>query len=277
MPEATDAFIRVLREQGPRYGLELAGAILIAVAGWIVAGWLSRVVRSLSKRSGRVDPTLEPLLVKLARWSVLAITLVAVLDKFGIQTASVIAFLGAAGLAIGLALKDTVSDLAAGVVILVLRPFNVGDAVSIAGTGGTIDGIDLFETRLTSWDGVPIVLPNGAVRTAKIENYSRAANRRLDLVVGIAYSDEIEKAVEALRALVKGEARVLAEPESMVVVTELGDSSVNLLVRVWVSPGDYWPMKFDMTRAIKECLDRAGVTIPFPQRDVHVFEAGKAA
>jgi small conductance mechanosensitive channel len=272
-----DTLVRFVNEKGPAYALSILSALVIGTIGWVAARWVGGTVQSVSKKSGRIDPTLEPLLVKLARWSIIAITIVAVLDKFGIQTTSLLAFIGAAGLAIGLALKDTVSDLAAGVVLLVLRPFNVGDAVVIAGTGGVVKAIDLFETKLTSWDGVPIVLPNNSVRTAKIENFTRAGSRRIDLVVGIAYGDDIGKAVDALKGMLNLEPRVLAEPESMVAVTELGDSSVDLLVRMWVAPADFWGVKFDMTRAIKETLDGAGVTIPFPQRDVHLFDTGKAA
>jgi small conductance mechanosensitive channel len=277
MSNITEPVARFLGEHGPAYGFQFLSALLIGLIGWLLSAWVSRGIHSISQHSRRIDRTLAPLLVKLARWSILGITLVAVLDKFGVETTSVIAFLGAAGLAIGLALKDTVSDVAAGVVLLVLRPFDVGDAVNVAGAGGVVDAIDLFQTTLISWDGVPVVLPNSKVRTAEIQNYSRAKRRRIDLIVGISYADDIQRAVDALEALARRDPRVLPEPEFMIKVNELSDSSVNLLLRVWTTGDEYWAVKFDMTRAIKDSLDGAGITIPFPQRDVHLFQAGKGS
>lgn len=255
------------------WGLTLIGAVTLALAGVWLAGWGSRAIVRLGARSPRMDRTLVPLLAKLVKGSILVITTIAVLDLFGIQTASILAFLGAAGIAVGLALKDTVADLAAGVVLLVLRPFDVNDAVDIGGTAGVVRAIDLFETKMVTFDGVPQVLPNSKVRSGLIRNFSRAEARRLDLTIGISYGDDIEKAVEALRGVVAADGRVQAEPAPLVTVGSLGDSSVNLLVRVWTAPGDLFNVQCDLTRAAKEKLDAVGISIPFPQRDVHLHEA----
>jgi small conductance mechanosensitive channel len=179
--------------------------------------------------------------------------------------------LGAAGLAIGLALKDTVADVAAGIVLLVLRPFGVGDAVDIDGCLGTVNEIGVFETRLTSFDGVPIVLPNAKVRGGRIQNFTRAQKRRMDLTIGIGYADDIDKAMRTVLEVLTAEGRVLTDPEPLVNVTELGESSVNLLVRAWTAPADFFVTQLDLQRQIKQKFDEVGVSIPFPQREVRVL------
>lgn len=277
MSDIETAFERFLTVQAPVYGARIAMALVLAVVGLLIAGWVGGGVRRMSERSARIDPTLVPFLTKLARWSVLAVTLVAVLDKFGVETTSVIAFLGAAGLAIGLALKDTLGDVAAGIALLILRPFRVGDAVSIGGTLGTVEAIDLFETRLITFDGVPVIMPNGNVRSALVQNYSQAARRRIDLSIGVGYGSDLGVATAALLDVAAKEPRVLADPEPYVRVQNLGESSVDILFRVWTLPADFFDTKLDLTRAIKERLDVEGVEIPFPQRDLHVIERKSAA
>lgn len=256
-----------------QYAVAGGSAFAILLIGWLLAGWLSRLVRSTSERSGRVSPTLVPLFAKLTRLGILAIVLLAALEKVGVQTSGLFAMIGAAGLAIGLALKDTVSDLAAGIVLLVLRPFDVGEAVDIAGKGGVITAIDLFETKLTSFEGVPIVINNSAVRASVLQNYSRATTRRLDLEIGVGYSDDIGKAISAIKQVVEADVRVLRDPAILVNTLSLGDSAVVILVRCSTAAADFWNTKLDMTRAIKECLDRENINIPFPQRDVHLFRS----
>lgn len=256
-----------------RYAIALVSAVIILLVGWLVAGWSSGLVRKASERSGKVSPTLIPLFAKLTKLSILAVVLLAALEKLGVQTSGFFAMLGAAGLAVGLALKDTVSDVAAGIVLLVLRPFNVGEAVDIGGTGGVVDAIDIFQTQLTSFDGIPIVLNNSSVRSSKIQNYSRAKTRRIDLEIGIGYESDIGKAVAAVRSVLESESRVLKEPAFLVNTVSLGDSAVVLLARCTTVAGDFWDTKLDLTRAIKERLDREGIAIPFPQRDVHVINA----
>ncbi len=216
------------------------------------------------------------MLGRLARWAVLAFTVIAVLGRFGVQTTSLVALIGAAGLAIGLALQGALSNVAAGVLLLALRPFRVGDAIDIAGTAGVVDDMGLFVTRLTSFDGVPLFLPNSSVWGKQVSNYSQAGQRRNDLIVGIGYGDDVAKAMAVLQELVAGEERALEDPAPLVAVESLGDSSVNLLLRYWTGAGDFFATKLDMTRAVKERFDAEGISIPFPQRDLHVVEGGVA-
>lgn len=251
--------------------IAIGSALLILVFGWILAGWAGSVVRKASERSGRLSPTLVPIFAKLARLSLLLIVVVAALEKVGVQTSGLFAMLGAAGLAIGLALKDTVSDVAAGVVLLVLRPFDVGEAVDIGGTGGTVTVIDILQTKLTSFDGIPIVINNSAVRTAIIQNFSRAETRRIDLEIGIGYRDDIGKAKAAIEDVLHADRRVLGDPALSVNTLALRDSAVVLLVRCTTKAADFWDTKLDLTRAIKERLDAEGISIPYPQRDVHLL------
>lgn len=259
-----------LTELWVQYGLNVVGAILILIVGWVVASWAARLAKAGLSRSGRVDTTVVVVLSRAVRWLVLAFTLVAVLNRFGVQTTSIVALLGAAGLAVGLALQGTLSNVAAGLMVLMLRPFRLGDAVDVGGTGGTVDDIGLFTTRLTTFDGVVVHLPNAQVWGEKIQNYTQAGKRRFDLVVGIGYGDDIGKALEAMRALVSSDDRVLAEPEPIYVVTGLGDSAVNVMARYWTAPDDYWTTRFDLTRSVKERFDAEDIAIPFPQRDLHL-------
>lgn len=258
------------------YGLRVAGALVLSLFGWIVAAWLSARVRRLADASKRVDVTLVPLLTKLTRMSVLAVVLVAVLDNLGIDTASFIAFLGAAGLAIGLALKDTASDVAAGIALLVLRPISVGDAVMIGSTGGVVKEIGIFQTTLTSFEGVPIVLNNAAVRTQEIQNFTRAQRRRIDLTIGIAYDSDIETAIQVIRKVIGSEPLLLADPEPIVDVNNLGESSVDLLVRAYCEAPDFLPAKLALVRQIKQALDQHGIEIPFPRREIRIVGDGVA-
>ena len=258
--------------QWEQRAIGIGSALLIFIVGWIIAGWAGSAVRKAAERSGRLSPTLVPLFGKLTRISVLLFVLVAALEKVGVETAGLFAAIGAAGLAIGLALKDTVADVAAGVVLLILRPFDVGEAVNIGGTAGSVTGIDIMQTKLTSFEGVPIVLNNSSVRNSKIENYSRATVRRLDLEIGIGYGDDIGKAKAAIENVLLTEERVLKEPAILVNTVSLGDSAVVILARCNTKASDFWATKLDLTRAIKERLDSEGISIPFPQRDVHLIK-----
>lgn len=255
------------------YAVNAGAALAILVVGWLLAGWIASAVRRASTRSGRISPTLVPLFAKLTRLALLAIVILSALNKVGVETSGFFAMLGAAGLAVGLALKDTVADIAAGIMLLVLRPFDVGEAVDIGGQGGSVTAIDVFQTKLTSFDGIPIVLNNSAVRTSVIQNYSRAQTRRIDLDIGISYSDDIGKAIAAITQLLQADARVLGDPAPFVKVKTLGDSAVVILARCTTKAADFWEAKCDLTRMIKERLDQEGVSIPFPQRDVHLFQA----
>lgn len=258
------------------WGLRLLGALAVLIVGRMVAGWVRRTVRSLLSRS-KADPTLVPFLSGLVYYLLLAVVLIAVLDMAGVQTASLIAVLGAAGLAVGLALQGTLANFAAGIMLLVFRPFQRGDYIEAAGTSGSVDAINIFTTSLNTPDNVRVVVPNSSIWGQTIKNYAAHATRRLDLVVGIAYEDDIGQAIDTITGILRADGRVLEEPEPTVAVNELGDSSVNMVVRPWCRREDYWPLRCDLTRRLKEGLERAGCSIPFPQRDVHVHQVASDA
>jgi len=258
-------FSRVNVEQ---LAVNVGAALAILIVGWLVAGWTGNLVRRASTRTGHISPTLTPFFAKLARLAILAVVLLAALSKLGVETSGVFAMLGAAGLAVGLALKDTVSDVAAGIVLLVLRPFDVGEAVSIGGTGGVVTAIDIFQTRLTSFDGIPLVMNNSAVRTAVIQNFSRAHERRIELTIGIGYDEDIGRAIAAISQVVEAEPRVLPQPRFLVSTKQLSDNAVQLLIRCTTRAADFEGTLFDLTRAVKERLDREGISIPHGTREL---------
>ncbi|HAC14344.1 MAG TPA: mechanosensitive ion channel protein MscS [Bacteroidetes bacterium] len=248
------------------------GAILILIAGWIVAGWSSKRVYKLANASEKIDKTLPPIFRKIVKISIMIITFLAVLGNFGVETTSIIAVLGAATLAIGLALQGTLSNVASGVMLLIFRPFSVDDFINVGTISGTVTEIGIFTTTFKTPDGLAIIAPNSKVWGNEITNYSTNDIRRLDLPFGIGYSDDMDKAIEVVSTLITNDGRVLKDPELMVVVNELADSSVNLLARPWCHRSDYWQLKWDMTKRIKEVLDENNISIPFPQRDVHLFQ-----
>ncbi len=252
------------------YGVEILGAVVLLVIGWTVANWAQRMVGRGLARLPWMDQTLKPFVTRLVWWIIIIFVLVAVLNQFGVQTTSIIAVLGAAGIAIGLALQGTLANVAAGVMLLILRPFNIGDYVDAGGDAGTVVEIGLFNTELTTFDGLCRLVPNSKIWTNTITNYSRNPTRRLDILVGISYGDDVAGAQEALMKLLKGDQRVLGDPEPKVLVKELADSAVILDMRCWTKGGDYWATVFDLTKAAKVGLEAAGYTIPFPQRDVHI-------
>jgi len=254
------------------YGLNVIGAILILVVGWMIAGWVRHAVMGALNRIGSMDATLKPFLSSVARYLVLIFVIIAVLNQFGVQTASIIALLGAAGLAVGLALQGTLSNVAAGMMLLILRPFKVGDFIDASGISGTVVEIGLFTSELKTFDGVYLMAPNSELWNKAILNFSRNATRRLDVVVGIAYSDDVDGAIKALDGLIKSDSRILADPKPQVLVTALGDSSVSLNMRFWVSADDFWGVKFDFTKWSKSTIESAGYSIPFPQQDVHMHQ-----
>ncbi len=255
-------------------GVSVVAAVAILVVGWIVAGWAGRMVQKGTERNERFDRTLATIFSRIVRWGILAFTIVAVLGRFGVQTTSLVALLGAAGLAIGLALQGALSNVAAGVMILGLRPFRLGDAVDIGGTLGTVEDIGLFSTRLTTFDGVVVHQPNSNIWGAEIKNYSQAELRRVDVPVGIGYGDDVAKAMEIAQGVLDAEERILDEPATVIAVDSLGVNAVNLLVRGWTKPADFFATKLDLTRQIKLAFDEAGIGIPFPQRDLHLIQDG---
>jgi small conductance mechanosensitive channel len=254
------------------WGLKVVLALVLLMVGRVVAGWVRGLLRRGLLR-GSVDETLIPFLGSLGYYTVMAVVAVAVLGVIGVETASLIAVLGAAGLAVGLALQGTLSNLAAGVMLLVFRPFGVGHYVEVGGEAGSVESSGLLTTVLNTPDNVRITLPNAAVWGGTVKNYSANDDRRIDLVMGIDYGDDIGTAIQAVRDIVSADSRVLAEPATQVAVSELGDSSVNLVVRPWCKGTDYWAVRFDLTRALKEGLEAAGCSFPFPQRDVHLLTA----
>jgi len=258
------------------WGLQVLGALAVLILGRWIAGMVRNAARRSLERT-KTDASLIPFLSSLTYYLVLAVVLIAVLNLFGIETTSLIAVLGAAGLAVGLALQGTLSNFAAGVMILLFRPFRVGDYVEIAGSAGAVAEIGIFTTTLNTPDNVQITVPNSGVFGETIKNYSANDNRRNDLVVGISYADDIGKAIEVMSGVLAADNRVLKDPAPVIAVSELGDSSVNLVVRPWCRKEDYWALRFDLTRALKESLESGGCSIPFPQRDVHLFQEAPPA
>jgi small conductance mechanosensitive channel len=257
---------------GTTYGIRVVGAIVVLIVGRIAAGTLRGAIRRMmSKR--QIDPSLIGFVTSLVYVLVIVFTVVATLSNFGVQVASFVAVLGAASFAVGFALQGSLSNFASGVMLLLFRPFGVGDYVTAGGVSGSVKQIDLFTTTLATPDNVKIIVPNSRVFGDTIHNYAGFETRRMDLPVGISYGASIEKAKSTLEDVIAAESRLLPDPAPMVAVTELADSSVNLVVRVWVKRGDYWDVKFGMTRAIKEALDANDIEIPFPQRVVHMVNA----
>jgi small conductance mechanosensitive channel len=251
------------------YGLRVIGAIVILVIGRFAAGIARRVVkRVLNARN--VDASVVSFTANLAYMFVLVFAVLASLAKFGIQTTSFVAVLGAAGLAVGLALQGSLSNFAAGVLILILRPYKTGDVIDAAGVIGKVTSIQLFTTVITTPDNVQILVPNGKIYGDVIKNITANPTRRLDLVVGIGYSSSIRKTYELLNEILKQDNRVLDDPAPTIAVAELADSSVNFVVRPWVKKEDYWDLKFDLTEKIKETFDANSIEIPFPQRSIHM-------
>jgi small conductance mechanosensitive channel len=254
------------------YGLQVVGAILILIVGRIAAGILAGATkRGLVK--AHVDPALVSFLTSLVRIGVLAFAIIAALKKFGVETTSFVAVLGAAGLAIGLALQGSLSNFAAGVLLLIFKPFKIGDYVEAGGTAGAVREIGIFTSTFHTPDNKKVIIPNAQITGGIITNYSANDTRRVDLVAGIGYGDDMGKAKEVLERILGSHPLVLDDPAPVIEVGELGDSSVNLLVRPWVKTSDYWRVYWDVTRAIKEEFDKEGISIPFPQRDVHLYQA----
>lgn len=256
------------------YGLDVLGALAILIIGWTAAGWIRNIVYRGLGKVPNMDGTLQPFLANTVRWAILAFVIVAVLNQFGVETTSMIAVLGAAGLAIGLALQGTLSNVASGVMLLVLRPFHAGDFITAGSLSGTVVEIGLFTSELKTGDGIYIMAPNSQIWNTTITNFSRNPTRRIDILVGIAYDDDIDVAQKALQGLMEADPRVLKDPAPMTMVMDLADSSVNLNLRCWVANADYWAAQWDLRKGAKSAVEAAGCSIPFPQRDVHLFKEG---
>ncbi|MDA0305341.1 MAG: mechanosensitive ion channel [Proteobacteria bacterium] len=270
MEKQTRDLIESVIAIGVEYGVDIVGAIALLVIGWIIAGWVRRGVRHGLDRIPQMDETLKPFLAKLVWYVIMIFVLVAVLNQFGVQTASIITVLGAAGLAIGLALQGMLGNIAAGVMLLFLRPFNVGDYVDAGGIAGTVVEIGLFNTEIKTNDGLCLIVPNSKIWSSPITNFSRNPTRRFDIEVGIGYDDDADGALALLMGLMTNDARVLGDPEPLVFVKSLGDSAVIINLRGWTMSGDYWDTVWSLNKSIKADLQAAGYSIPFPQRDLHI-------
>jgi len=251
------------------YGLKIIGAIIILILGRIAAGIGRGIVRRMLEKA-KSDAAIISFVCSLTYILILTFAVLAAVAKFGIQTASFVAILGAAGFAIGFALQGSLANFAAGVLILILRPFRTGDYIEAAGVAGTVKEIQLFTTILSTPDNIKIMVPNGKILGDVIRNISGYDTRRVDLVIGIGYSSSIQKAYEVIGKVISEDKRVLTDPAPQIAVSELADSSVNFVVRPWVNRNDYWGVKFDLTRNIKEALDENNIEIPFPQCAVHM-------
>jgi small conductance mechanosensitive channel len=252
------------------YGLQVIGAIAILVIGMIAAKALNRVFMRVLRKA-KVDETLVSFGGNAMKFLLMAFVIIAALNQVGFQTSSLIAVLGGAMLAVGLALQGQLSSLAAGIMILISRPFKLGDMVELAGgVMGTVEAITILNTRLKGFDGTVIVIPNQKVYSDKIVNYFTTPTRRVELILGIDYSDEVPKAKEIVLGLMGEDSRILSSPEPGIWMTELADSSVNLTARAWVDNADFWAVRCDLMEKVKAAFDDAGLSIPFPQQDVHL-------
>jgi small conductance mechanosensitive channel len=251
----------------------LIGALAVLIVGWWIASRASKAITRLLDGQSRIDPMLCTVIASLVRYTILIIVLVAALGQLGVQTTSILAALGAIGLAIGLALQGTLANIAAGMMILWLRPFRVGDYIDTGSAAGTVMEVGLFASELHSWDGIYQFVPNAELWNKRIINYSRLGTRLVDLKFGVAYEDDIPRGKETLLKAAGDDARTRQDPAPVVFVDALGDSSVVLRLRVWAANTDYWDLRRALTERGKAALEAAGLTIPFPQRDLHIKDA----
>ena len=264
--------IEFLQTDGLAFGIDLVIALVIFFVGRIV---ISIIVRGMSKamQKNQVEKTLETFVCNLVRMALLIVVVIAAIGQLGIQTTSFIAIFGAAGLAVGLALQGSLSNFASGVLIVLFRPYKVGDFVEAAGIAGVVEQVQILTTILKTGDNKQVVVPNSQIMDSIITNYSANDTRRVDLVVGVSYEDDLDKVRKTLEEIVAADERVLAEPAVMIAVSELADSSVNFIVRPWCATSDYWPLTWDLTETIKKRFDQEGISFPFPQQDVHLYKA----
>ena len=256
------------------WGLQVLGAVAVLIIGRWFAGRARKYMVRMLERAG-VDAALHPFASGVSYYLVLAVTLIAVLNLFGVQTTSLIALLTAGSVAIGLAWQGTLSSFASGVMLLVFRPFRPGDYVEVGGIAGSVKEVGTFTTILATSDNVQITVPNAKIYGDTIKNYSANPTRRNDIVIGISYDDDIQVALNTIKSVIDADDRVLADPAPVIALGELADSSVNLVVRPWCKREDYFALRCDLLRTMKERLEAAGCSLPFPQTDVHVFEQAR--
>jgi small conductance mechanosensitive channel len=253
------------------YGIKVVAAIIILILGrWIAKGFKKISKKLLEKRD--VDPTLVTFVGNLAYIGLMVFFIIAALGQLGIQTTSFIAIIGAAGLAIGLALQGSLSNFAAGFLLIIFKPFKINDFIEAAGTAGTVEKIDIFTTQLKTPDNKTVIIPNKKMTDDNIVNYTVKGTRRVDMTFGIGYSDDIDKAKNIIRDIIENDDRILKDPPLMVAVVNLGESSVDIVARPWAAAGDYWDAYFDIMEKVKKKFDEENISIPFPQRDIHVYQ-----
>jgi small conductance mechanosensitive channel len=257
-------------EMAKEYGIAVAGALVILIIGFWFAGFVRGRLMKLFARSDRMDETVSSFLASLAKYAIMIVTIIAVLGQFGVEATSLVAIVGAAGLAIGLALQGTLSNVAAGVMLLIFRPFKVGQFVDVAGHAGVVKGVTLFVTEMDTGDNKRIIIPNSAVWGSSIVNVSFHDTRRVDLVFGIGYADDIDKAMDVIKKTIAADDRSFSDPEPVIAVTSLGESSVDILVRVWCKSGDYWGLNWSLLKSTKEAFDKEGISIPYPCRSIYM-------
>lgn len=253
--------------------------IILALLVFIVGKWIARALCKMLEKimsKAKVDKMLVSFLGNISYAALLAVVVLAALEQLGVNTTSALAILGAAGLAVGLALKDSLSSFAAGVMLIIFRPFKLGDFIEAGGTSGVVEEIRIFHTVLKTGDNREVTMPNAQIYSGTIINYSARETRRIDLVIGIGYGDDIKKARDIITDVLAANDKILKDPAATVMLLELGSSSVDFAVRPWVKSGDYWTTRADVLEAIKSAFDREGVSIPYPQQDIHLFKENAA-
>jgi len=266
-----DQLVVMAQTKGTDFAVNLITAILIFYIGKWIVGILTGTVGKLMEKNN-VDPTLTSFVSNLVRMTLLVFVIIAAITQLGVPSAQFVAVVGAAGLAVGLALQGSLANFAAGVLIVLFRPYKVGDYVEAAGIAGTIEHVQILTTILKTPDNKQIIVPNGQIMDSIITNYSAKDTRRVDMVVGVSYSDDLDKVQATLKELVDADERILKDPACTIAVSELADSSVNFVLRPWVNAADYWGVKFDLTEAVKKRFDKEGISIPFPQQDVYLHQ-----
>ncbi len=266
-----EQLVEQVRELAVGFGLSLVTALAILIIGI----WVSKIIRrSVEKHLGKkeLDQTLVKFLINLIYFVLLTVVILAALGQLGIETTSFIAILGAAGLAVGLALQGSLANFASGVLLIIFRPFKVDDFVKLADEEGFVEKIQIFTTQIRTFDNRTIIIPNSVITSGKIINYTDKEIRRVDLSIGISYSDNIKHAIDSLMEILNNHPKILKDPAPFVGVKGYGDSSIDLTLRPWCKTEDYWDVFFDVNQKIKQQFDAKGISIPFPQRDVHLFE-----
>jgi small conductance mechanosensitive channel len=264
-----DQILTSVSEYLAKYGLNIIGALIIFIVGRWLAGFLSLLVEKAMVKAN-VDKTIASFTRHLTHIGLLVFVVISALSRLGIETAQFAVVIGAAGLAIGLAWQGTLSNFASGVLLIIFRPFRVGDFIEAAGVKGTVTEIQIFTTIINTPDNIRVIIPNSHLTGGNIMNYTANGTRRVDLSVGVSYGDDLKKTQQVIERVLASDRRILADPAPAVAVSALGDSSVNFVVRPWVKAEDYWDVYFELTAKIKLALDENGIVIPFPQRDVHI-------